>query len=173
METITHCMSILEPWTSKIVARQKSIEWRSRKLIARPPETIAIATSKRGAGDTLPGGHIVGIARISAVVPWRNTRDFFERCGCANDYILGERWDGYAMMLSGFAACEPVPIRGNVGVYRAPEGFAPRYAESGDQLREWWSAAGARAWSEGPRDDAEGELMELMVHNGIGWRIDD
>ena len=173
METIAHCISILEPWTSKIVARQKSIEWRSRKLIARPPETIAIATSKRGAGDTLPGGHIIGIARITAVVPWRNTREFFERAGDVNDYYNREHWEGYAMMISGFAACEPVPIRGNVGLYRAPEGFAPVYAETPEQLREWWRASGTRAWSEGPRDAAEGELMDLMTTYGLGWRIDD
>lgn len=173
MNKITHCMSILEPWTSKIVARQKSIEWRSRKLIARPPETIAIATSKRGAGDTLPGGHIVGVARISSIVPWRNTRDFFERAGDVRDYYNRERWQGYAMMIGGFAACEPVPVRGQVGIYRAPDGFAPRYAESPEQLREWWSAAGARAWQDGPKNEVERELMELMAHNGIGWRIDD
>lgn len=173
MEQITHCISILEPWASKIVAKKKSIEWRSRKLIARPPETIAIATSKRGAGDTLPGGHIIGVARVSAVVPWRNTRDFFERAGDVNDYILGERWEGYAMMISGFGACKPVPVRGQVGIYRAPSGFTPEYADTPEQLREWWSAAGARSWSEGPHDATEDELMELMTTYGIGWRIDD
>ena len=60
-----------------------------------------------------------------------------------------------------------------LGLYRAPEGFKPRYAESQDQLREWWSAAGARAWSEGPRGDEERGLMDMMLHHGIGWRIDD
>lgn len=172
METVKHCMSIREPWASLIVAREKTIEWRSRKLIARPPETIAIATSKAGAGDYLPGGHIVGVARVSAVVPWRNTRDFFERCGCVEDYYNRERWDGYAMMISGFAACRPVPVRGNTGVYKAPEGFAPEYAQTPEQLKRWWKDA--RVWGlEGPYHDEERELMELMLANGIGWRIDD
>ena len=173
METITHCMSIREPYVSLIVAKEKTIEWRRRKLIARPPETIAIATSKAGAGDLLPGGHIIGVARISAVVPWRNTRDFFERCAAKNDYILGERWSGYAMMISGFAACEPVPVRGNVGIYRTPRGFRPRYAEGVEQLRAWWKDAGARVWAEGPRDGTEGAIMKAMEQCGIGWRIDD
>lgn len=173
METITRCMSILEPYVSLIVGKQKTIEWRSRRLIARPPETIAIATSKRGAGDYLPGGHIVGVARISSVVPWRNTRSFFERCACLEDWEQRARWGGYAMMISSFAACEPVPIRGNVGVYRSPEEFEPRYAKSREELREWWASSGARSWVDGPRNDSERALMEAMIQNGIGWRVDD
>lgn len=171
MEGITRCISIIEPYASLIVAKQKTIEWRSRRLIARPPETIAIATSKRGAGDYLPGGYIIGVARISAVVPWRDTRDFFERAGAVERYDAGEHWGGYAMMVGGFAACEPVPVRGQVGIYRAPEGFAPVYATEPGQPREWWSSA--RVWREGPSNDAERELMELMEQYGIGWRIDD
>ena len=164
-------MSILEPYVSLITAGTKTIEWRSRKLIARPPETIAIATSKRGAGDYLPGGHIIGVARISAVVPWQNKRGFFERCACLEDYRDGARWDGYAMMISGFAACEPVPIRGNVGIYRTPDGFAPVYAEGPDDLKRWWKAA--RIWRTGPEDGDEELLYNLMLENGAGWRIDD
>ena len=165
-------MSIKEPYVSLIVAKQKTLEWRSRKLIARPPETIAIATSKAGAGDYLPGGHIVGIARISAVVPWRNTRDFFERCACLDDYEARARWNGYAMMISGFAACKPVPVRGNVGIYRTPEGFTPKYADTPEQLRGWWKDA--RVWGlTGPLNDDERQLMELMLDYGAGWRIDD
>ena len=173
MDSIRRCMSIKEPYTSEIVARRKSIEWRSRKLISRPPETIAIATSKAGAGRYLPGGHIVGVARVSAVVPWRNTRGFFERCACLDDWQAGARWGGFAMVLSGFAACKPVPVRGNVGIYRTPEGFTPEYATEPAQLVEWWSACGAKAWSEGARDDREAALMDEMAAYGIGWRIDD
>lgn len=169
METIKHCISIKEPYVSLIVAKEKTLEWRSRKLIARPPETIAIATSKAGAGDYLPGGHIVGVARISAVVPWDNmNRDMWRRSCIQSPVGIPE---GYAMMISGFAACEPVPVRGNVGLYRTPEGFAPKYAETPEQLREWWSAA--RVWSDGPANDDERELMEQMQAYGIGWRIDD
>lgn len=172
MEKITHCMSIKEPYVSLIVAKEKTIEWRSRKLISRPPQTIAIATSKAGAGDYLPGGHIVGVARISAVVPWRNTRDFFERCACLEDWEARARWGGYAMMISGFAACKPVPIRGNVGVYRTPEGFEPTYAESAEQLRRWWKDA--RIWGlTGPLNGDERALLEAMEQYGMGWRIDD
>lgn len=180
METITHCISIKEPFTSLIVGKQKTIEWRSRKLITRPPETIAVATSKAGAGVFLPGGHIIGLMRISSVVKWvDDNKSFWYRAAMIDGYEamidgeFGGMGGGYAMMISGFAACEPVPVRGNVGIYRTPDGFAPHYAENVEQLREWWSAAGARVWSEGPRDDAERALMEAMEHNGIGWRIDD
>lgn len=187
---IKHCLSIREPWASLIVARSKTIEWRSRKLIARPPETIAVATSKAGAGVFLPGGHIVGVARIVAVVPWRDERSFYERAYMLDEWdALEEQWrrhnmvtdedraldgsglGGYAMMVGGFAACEPVPVRGNVGLYRVPEGFRPVYATSMDDLRRWWG--GCRAWSEGPANEGEQSLMELMTQWGAGWRVDD
>ena len=171
METgkITHCISIREPYVSMIVAGLKTLEWRSRKLIARPPETIAVATSKAGAGDLLPGGHIVGIARISAVVPFREARDFYERAGAPDSY--GERWGGYAMMIGGFAACEPVPVRGNVGVYKTPEGFSPVYADAPDALRGWWGEC--KCWKDGPQMEGDEELMQAMLERGIGWRVDD
>lgn len=169
MEQITHCLSVREPWVTLIMIREKTIEYRSRKLIARPPETIAIATSKAGAGDYLPGGCIIGVARISAVVPWDDMNDgFWERSCLQSPVGLGK---GYAMMISGFAACEPVPVRGNVGLYNVPEGWEPRYAETPDQLREWWNDA--RVWSDGPANDDERELMEAILAYGIGWRIDD
>lgn len=184
METIKHCISIKEPYVSLIVAKEKTLEWRSRKLIARPPETIAIATSKAGAGDYLPGGHIVGVARISAVVPWRNTRSFYERMGEPELYqeFVNNRFnthskgfkglDGYAMMISGFAACKPVPIRGNVGIYGTPKGFTPVYAETPEELRRWWKDA--RVWGlTGPYNDDERALMDAMQAYGLGWRIDD
>lgn len=175
---ITHCISIKEPWVSLITSRQKTLEYRSRKLIARPPETIALATSKAGAGDFLPGGHIVGVARISAVVPWRDdSRDFWERACMIDGYDamldgeFGGMGGGYAMMIGGFAACEPVPVRGNVGLYKVPDGFTPRYAETPEQLLQWWGAA--RVWHDGPADDDERALMDSMRENGVGWRIDD
>ena len=180
---ITHCISVKEPYVSLIVAGAKTLEWRSRKLIARPPETIAIATSKAGAGDYLPGGYIVGIARISSVVPFLNREDFYERMGepelyreyLNNRFNAGSRGfhglDGYAMMISSFSACEPVPVRGNVGIYRAPAGFEPVYAETPEQLCGWWS--GARMWRDGPRGEVERELMDAMLAHGCAWRIDD
>ena len=75
------------------------------------------------------------------------------------------------MMISGFAACEPMPIVGNVGLYRTPEGFKPRYAESAEQMRQWWS--GARVWREGAMNDEEEEIAAAMLAHGLGWRIDD
>lgn len=166
MEQITHCISIKEPWASAIVAKLKTIEWRSRKLIARPPQTIAIATSKTGAGDYLPGGYIVGVARITAVVPWRDEQTFRDRA------VIGTGLDyGYAMMIGGFAACKPVPVRGNVGIYRVPEGFAPVYAESREELAEWWNAA--RVWQDGPKNTSEQIRAERMQQYGLGWRMDD
>ena len=178
MKSITHCISIKEPWASLITSRQKTLEYRSRKLIARAPETIAIATSKAGAGDYLPGGCIVGVARISAVVPWcDDNRDFWERAAMLDGYDamldgeFGGMGGGYAMMIGGFAACEPVPVRGQVGIYRAPEGFEPVYAQDADQLREWWGSA--RVWRNEPKNDDEQALMECMLAYGMGWRIDD
>ena len=174
MGNIARCISIKEPYASMIMAREKTLEWRSRKLLARAPESVAIATSKSGSGDYLPRGHIVGVARISAVVPFRNERSFYERAGAPEEYNrYGVGWGGYAYMLGGFAACEPVPIRGNVGIYKAPEGFAPVYASEPSQLVEWWTRAGAKAWAREPESDEERDLMDAMLAHGIGWRIDD
>jgi hypothetical protein len=167
---IKNCLSIREPYVSLITAKQKTLEYRTRKLIARPPQTIAIATSKAGAGDFLPGGRIVGVARISAVVPWRDeSNTFWQRAQMdkADGYMCG----GYAMMISGYASCKPVEVRGNVGLYRVPDGFTPQYATSAEELQEWWSAA--RVWSQGAADDDERQLMECMLYYGAGWRIDD
>lgn len=169
MDGITHCLSIREPWVSLITAKQKTLEYRRRKLIARPPQTIAVATSKAGAGEYLPGGCIVGIARVSAIVPWDNANAGMWERSCIQSPV--GLLDGYAMMIGGYAACEPVPVKGNVGLYRVPDGFEPRYAETPEQLREWWKDA--RLWREGPRDEHERMLMEDMLAFGIGWRVDD
>ena len=169
--TITHCLSIREPYVSQIMGKIKTLEYRSRKLIARPPETIAIATSKTGAGEYLPGGHIVGVARISAVVPWDDYNNAFWERAAMNRIDEGLLRGGYAMLISGFAACEPIPIRGNCGIYRTPEGFTPKYTQSSEELAQWWQAA--RVWHEGPKDDDERAYMERMLTFGLGWRIDD
>ena len=170
MDTVKYCMSIREPYVSLIVAKEKTLEYRSKKLIARTPQTIAIATSKAGAGDYLPGGHIVGVARVSSVVPWNDSNlDFWNRAAMEkSDGLMG---GGYAMLISAFAACRPVAVRGNVGIYKAPEGFKPEYAETDAQLKRWWKTA--RVWSYGAADDDEKELMSLMLKHGLGWRIDD
>lgn len=170
MDGIRHCISIREPNVALITARAKTIEYRSRRLITRTPETIAIATSKRGAGIYLPGGYIVGVARITAIVPWDNGNDgFWERA--VMNRAAGDMDGGYAMMIGGFAACRPVPVRGNVGLYAVPDGFAPEYGETADDLHDWWR--GAEVWDTGPTNGDEAALMELMSAWGLGWRIDD
>ena len=177
---ITHALSIKEQAdVALMMARAKTIEYRSRKLIARPPETIAIATSNNKRNVYLPTGHIVGIARISAIVPWRDDEvSFFERACMMDawDAMQAGEFDGmgggYAMMISGFAACKPAPIKGKVGIYAAPDGFAPVYANSHEQLHEWWHEC--EAWSDGyDHNDVERELLAAMLEHGKGWRIDD
>lgn len=174
------CLSIREPWCSLIMVGDKTVEFRTRKLL-KAPETIAIATSKAGAGDWLPGGHIVGIARITSVVPWDNENEDMWYRACLDDmrddyHDGGDGLEGFAYCISGMGAVKPVPVRGNVGLYEAPEGFEEtrEYADSPEQLARWYADLGVRIWQDGAELGEDDERARAaFMENGIGWRIDD
>ena len=163
---IEHCISIAEPYAAAIIAGRKTVEWRSWRL-GGAPRTIAIATTKHG-GNALPPGHIVGIMRVSACVPYG--QQFATRAMMDDAGNVG----GYALVIGGAAAVEPVPVRGMPGLYKI-DPFEPRYASGPAELIDWFGKDRI-AWRDGlasimVRDELQ-DQGDMLIH-GSGWRIDD
>ena len=136
--SIEHCMSIDGDYAAAILAGDKTIECRRWSL--RAPQTVAIATTKAGGAAWMPAGMIVGVARVTSCVPWRECESFRCRAAMEDDEPpLGDGWR--ALMISGAAAVRPTPVRGMPGLYKAPEGWAPEYATCVGDVWDWWRGA--------------------------------
>lgn len=103
-------LSVRQPWASLIAEGRKTVELRSRRTSYRGP--VLICASRHGQGDG-PKGMALAVVDL---VDCRPVRPTDREAACC----LPKPRE-YAWVLSGAHPIVPFPVKGMLGLFRAPE----------------------------------------------------